>query len=572
MPESQETDRDAGSNGFESDALARADLIQVADEAAALKSRLEKQLDLKQREIARQSLAPFLEYTLRDPKGQKIKLAPVHQSWCDHINEFMPTEFYTGILAPWGYGKSTIISIGLPLFLIGKNPNLRIGIICNSDPNACKRVGAIGENIRSNADYRKIFPHVKPGKDKAWNDHRLTVDRTIICPEGTVEAYGIDSSGIASRFDIMIFDDPIDQKDAESEAVRKSRIEKFNNVWSSRIEPGGQCFYIATRWHKHDLTHEVMQRETWKFIVQAVSDDFECIVEPPPEYRDYISVCRAKEPRTLEHWHEKWSKEELKVNASRLGIRAFNRGKRQRPYSAEDTLFNYDSVVGSLKWALTREDAIPPEWPRYLGADLSSDKRPGTCIIVIARDPKTGKKKLVEIRRGNWGWSTRTANTIVDLFDKHGCRLGFVENNVAQETMLELIRTLHGKDIPLRGYTTGKQKADPLEGLPGLAVEFENDAWEFPLKHVVGEKPYMASSEVDEMVLIRELLEYPQGANSDTVMALWFASAAAKFGRGAGMPGVYGGSGNGRMFAGRQQVFGNSYGKGSRTFESQKVM
>jgi hypothetical protein len=151
------------------------------------------------------------------------------------------------------------------------------------------------------------------------------------------------------------------------------------------------------------------------------------------------------------------------------------------------------------------------------------------------------------------------------MFDKHSCRLGIVENNAAQETMLELIRTLHGRDIPLQGYTTGKQKADPLEGLPGMAVEFESNAWSFPLLDFAGERRYLASSEVAPIVLIRELLEFPHGTQSDTVMALWFASIAAKKGTAFMMPGIYKGKGGRRVFEGEKSIFGNGYGS-KRTF------
>jgi hypothetical protein len=533
---------------------------------------MEKELEDSKIELARISFPHFMEYVIKDSHtGETIDLSDVHKSWCDHIKFCMGSQYDCGILSMWGYGKSSVVAVALPLFLIGQRVwdetksdwnylgrNLRIGLVCNADGNASKRTNSIGMYIKGSQEYHKVFPWVVPGKDRPWNDHRLEVERDVIAPEGTVEAYGIDSTGTGSRFDIMIYDDPVDQKDSDSETTRKSRIGKINNVWSSRIEPHGKSFWIATRWHKHDATHEQLQKDTWRFVVQAITDDFDRIVEPPPEYRHYISVVRKDQPRFLDHWKEKWPRHQVILRASRLGIRSFNRGLRQRPYSDDDTLFNAEHIEAACRWDMSTRD-VPEEWPRFLGADLSSDQRPGTVVTVIARDPRTGKKALLAVKRGQWGWSAKTAHTIFEMFTTYKCRMGFVENNAAQATMLELIRSLHGVDVPLRGFTTGKQKADPLDGLPGLSIEFENDAWVFPLREYISEREYTASSEVPHVVLIRELLEYPHGANTDCVMSLWFANAASKHGQGLVVPGIFGGSGRGSSFQGRNNVFGSGY-------------
>jgi hypothetical protein len=127
--------------------------------------------------------------------------------------------------------------------------------------------------------------------------------------------------------------------------------------------------------------------------------------------------------------------------------------------------------------------------------------------------------------------------------------------------MIALTRELYGYDIPIRGHCTGKQKADPLEGLPGLSVEIENDVFTYPLQEVKEWKDQIPSAEVAKIVLIRELLEYPLGLSTDVVMALWFANLACKYGMKFAQPGVYsGGKGTGRrMYGGGPRMFGGGY-------------
>lgn len=538
--------------------------VALYKQAAQQKLALQHHLLQEKAKLARQYLHLFWETVIRDSQtSSPIVCAATHLSWSNHIHTYMPTKYDIGILACWSGGKSTLISIGLPLFLLGLNRNARIGIISNTDNTASKRLTTIGEYIRYSKEYRAVFPHVVPAGKKAWNNHQLYVERDIIAPEGSIESFGIDVGGIGSRFDFLIYDDPIDDKDAESEAVRMKRIEKINNVWSSRVEPTGKMFWIATRWHQYDATHEQLQKPNWKFLVQGVTEDFDHIAEPPPEYSLYPAVINRENPKLLPLWEARWPKERLIDKCNEIGIRAFNRGFRQRPYGSGDTLFSFDAVMNSVNWKLKPEHAIEEKWFRYLGCDLSSDRRPGTVITVVARNPLNGKKVLCEIQRGDWGFKRKTVDIIVDMFQRWNCILGYVENNSAQELILTMIRELYSFDLPIKGFTTGKNKADPMEGLPGLAVEFENGLWQFPFgdERVARHRNEIASSDVAEIVLLRELTEFPNGMTSDCMMALWFASCAAKSGQLHMVPGLYKGKGRGRIFGNGKYIFGSSHSK-----------
>jgi len=79
------------------------------------------------------------------------------------------------------------------------------------------------------------------------------------------------------------------------------------------------------------------------------------------------------------------------------------------------------------------------------------------------------------------------------------------------------------------GFRTGTQKHDIFEGLPSLALEFDNGIWTIcnhinPLDE--GKSP---CSDVNCFCqLIDELTHYPFGTHDDTVMGLWLANQAAK--------------------------------------------
>jgi hypothetical protein len=73
-------------------------------------------------------------------------------------------------------------------------------------------------------------------------------------------------------------------------------------------------------------------------------------------------------------------------------------------------------------------------------------------------------------------------------------------------------------------FTTGKQKADPIFGLPSMEVEFFNGAWVVPMR---GVDPQDAEHGFN--IWRRELDEHPIGAAADTVMASWFAREGARY-------------------------------------------
>jgi hypothetical protein len=95
-----------------------------------------------------------------------------------------------------------------------------------------------------------------------------------------LEAKGILSTGIGGRADLLIVDDPHDLRTGVQEPSRRQAvIETFHNVWLSRLEPTGQCIYIATSWHEEDLTHVLAQNPSFGVLAQAISEDYDGIVQ-----------------------------------------------------------------------------------------------------------------------------------------------------------------------------------------------------------------------------------------------------------------------------------------------------
>jgi hypothetical protein len=97
-----------------------------------------------------------------------------------------------------------------------------------------------------------------------------------------------------------------------------------------------------------------------------------------------------------------------------------------------------------------------------------------------------------------------------------------VENVAAQQYIVQMLQA--GTAIPVKGFTTGKQKASPEFGVEALAAEFEAKKWIIPS----GKGGKQRSKEVDAWLL--ELVNYepPPAHTGDRLMASWFAREGAR--------------------------------------------
>lgn len=187
-------------------------------------------------------------------------------------------------MAPWRHGKTQQLVIGWALFQLGQNRNQRIGIVCNSDPNAVRRVSAIREYIEHDVDYHRVFPNVKPDKRRGWGKQELYVQRDegARSVDPSVFSAGIFSTGIGGGMDWLILDDPVDLRNAIlMQALRSQVIETVKNVWFSRLDPHGGMIYVATAWHPLDCTHHLISdlevRGQYCALIQRVNEGYDGI-------------------------------------------------------------------------------------------------------------------------------------------------------------------------------------------------------------------------------------------------------------------------------------------------------
>lgn len=457
--------------------------------------------------VAPANIDIFMEYAFKDEKGKRIIQGTIHKEIQEHIDECKKRKLKNcGILAPWGHGKTEQV-IGRTLDEMGKNKNIRIQIITNTDDNSTVRVTSIKKYIEEDKDYQAVYPDVQKGSNDDWGKHRLIIKRDSHAKDGTVEAWGITTSGTGSRADLQIFDDPVDMRNAILNPAMREQVKlAFTNVWLSRLVPDGFRIYIATVWHEDDLTHDLLKNEEWNFLIMRISEDFKSI------------ECEScfKGTYSIPVW-EIWNTDRLKEQLRTIGSRAFERGYRQKALSDEDRTFPHSEVI--FNWDLYPGDIVLPHWARVTGVDPFGQ---AVVIFTLAVAPD-GRRVPISIKRGKWA-PKRTVRELLQDFDDFNSQIIVVENNASQDAIIQWAQEVGRKDMPIIPFCTGKQKADPELGLPSMDVEFENGAWVVCMKGIEE-----TDAENTFNIWRRELRSHPIAEAADTVMASWFAREGARF-------------------------------------------
>lgn len=174
------------------------------------------------------------------------------------------------VAMPPRHGKTEMVSVYLPLWLLRRNHKLKVGIISHS-PNLA---AVWGRRIR-----RMVERH------GAQLGLSIAPDAGAVSEWETPEGGGVTSRSIGQAlagvgFNVLIIDDPTrDFAAAHSSAARQSVWEWYTANATTRLEPPSLVIVVQTRWHQDDLTgrllshdHEGDPEEWEQIIIPAIAE------------------------------------------------------------------------------------------------------------------------------------------------------------------------------------------------------------------------------------------------------------------------------------------------------------
>ena len=152
------------------------------------------------------------------------------------------------IIMPRGTFKTTISSVAYPIWLLTKNPNLRIMLDSELYTNSKMRV----REIRGHLDSDSFIRNYGNWKGPVWSDGELVIaQRTRIMKEPTIFASGISASKTGVHADFIIADDlnsPMNTNNADNALKVIEHIKYYTSI----LDPDGTLVFIGTRYSALD--------------------------------------------------------------------------------------------------------------------------------------------------------------------------------------------------------------------------------------------------------------------------------------------------------------------------------
>lgn len=461
---------------------------------------------------ARIDIVAFTEYVIVEEVSQRpLRMSALHREW----QKFLDENPWAVLVAPVEHGKTTQL-IARVLFEMGRNPNIRIGWISDSEEQALTVVGQIRRYIEESDRLHEVFPKLVRSSrvGHIWNKHALEIERSPFIRNPTLRAYGSGTKIAGARLDIVICDDILNLENTLTLEACQKTIHWFDVMVLTRAQDDpetgkrAKLWIVGTPFTDNDILHELPKRQSF------VSRVFSCVQNPddaPNEWRPT--------------WPQVWPLARLLTRLGGMLPSAFARKFLCRVVNDITSRFPEWTIKVAFEQGKglsfqTRRPLIYPG-PRALrcwtGVDLGVGEKEGddlTALVTVAlRDNK--QRQIIDITSGHWT-APEIMDRIEEIYYRFESRI-IVESVAAQRWLLQFVRK--DKKIPVEPYNTTQQsKWDETFGIESLAVELRQKLWVFPSGETGEQYP-------PEMWALRsEMMAYrPKAHTGDRLMAMWFA-------------------------------------------------
>ena len=167
------------------------------------------------------------------------------------------------VSVPPQHGKSTILSVEAPSWLIGAKPDTNVAITGYSYGLTTDFSRAVRDRI-SDPLYQLVFP------DVAIADGQGKADKWSLTNGSGVIAKSVGSKLTGRKVDWLIIDDAhAGRAEAESVLQRQRVRQWFYGDCITRMSPDGSIFIIGTRWHPEDLIGALTDKDN---VARMIAD------------------------------------------------------------------------------------------------------------------------------------------------------------------------------------------------------------------------------------------------------------------------------------------------------------
>ena len=303
-------------------------------------------------------------------------------------------------IAPRQFGKTTSISLGLPLYMMAYRLKWFILMIGESATTAEANLATLTQELETNEALLADFPHLVPATDHRGQSVKWTDRQLVTQSYATVMAKGMGARMRGLKYrerrpDLAILDDPESPETADTFLKRRRHKRWFGGTFMGLGARDWDLFVIGNLPH-HDclIADLVRDTETWNGKL------YRAINIPPRDNEHYIIGNTKTDNQSL--WPEVWPLEKLEKykKEPNVGSLGFAREMMNDPREEEDKVFDPHA---------------------FMLFDFTEEHRASFSMVATAFDP-AGGERVGEMKRGRRDFAClvtagRTIDGFIDIFD-----------------------------------------------------------------------------------------------------------------------------------------------------------
>lgn len=218
---------------------------------------------------------------VRDRLRKELKLLCQGMLWYkdwdrvhDELQAFLDKPSHKkAILLPRGHLKTSIVTVGVTVQAILRDPNVRVLIANQVWDIARSFLRAVKGHLETT-----VLPDGTSGLpvlfgqfvSQRWNEDEIIVRQRSNkgLKEPTVMTTGVEAETTGGHYDLIILDDLTGHQNSSTPEQRE-KTKRFRRSMIDLLEPGGKLLEIGTRWHLDDTFSEIFEKEAMYYDIMV---------------------------------------------------------------------------------------------------------------------------------------------------------------------------------------------------------------------------------------------------------------------------------------------------------------
>jgi hypothetical protein len=211
----------------------------------------------------------FMRYILGSQPGFSLIEEVPHKEMCDLAQRWKKNKKI--ILTPRDTFKTTIFVVGYSLWRIVNDPQIAILITADKQATSIQSLAAIKEVIESHDIFKACYGDLKSEINWAANQIKVSTRKGTGKRAPTIMCSGVDSPKVSFHFDLILFDDPHNEKNISTPEQIMKVIKYYISLHPLLDSVTGQMQITATRWHHQDIHNYILTEEKneWDIFIRA---------------------------------------------------------------------------------------------------------------------------------------------------------------------------------------------------------------------------------------------------------------------------------------------------------------